>query len=121
MNKRQRKKRVKQMNVRLAERLRDPKVLQKLGEIGAGFIWDQLRRPYPSSPRVIKPGGEWKDGLGVVHAVNFLVIGFTDEIDLGRETACGSTFWNPDEPWLYPDLLSGEVDCMACVATRNCA
>jgi hypothetical protein len=104
MNKRQRNKRRKQQEVRLAEP----------GDIGAGF-----RAMLPGPPvvlRFIKSLGQWKDGLGIVHSVNALALGFDTDIDLGRETACGAGYWNPDETWLYPDLVSDEINCMACVA-----
>lgn len=103
VNKRQRAKLRKRQEARLAEYLRGPNALRKLGLY---------------SPKTVRRVGQWKDGLDIVHAVNALSIGFGDDIDTGRETACEATFWNPDEPWLYPNTNSFEleVDCMACVA-----
>lgn len=96
--------------------------MRKLGEIGAAFIRAKLRQSSIGialrAPHIVRHAGQWKDGRGIVHAVNALSIGFESDIDAGRETACEATFWNPEEPWLYPDVgpSESEVDCMACVA-----
>lgn len=120
VNKRQRAKRRKRQQARLVERLSGPDAMRKLGEIGAAFIRSQLQRR-PSAllaPKTARRVGQWRDGLGIVHAVNALSAGPDCDIDTGLETACEATFWNPEEPWLYPNTSSFEleVDCMACVA-----
>jgi hypothetical protein len=120
VNKRQRAKRRKHQEARLAEHLRGSDAMRRLGEIGAAFIRSQLQRR-PSAlfaVTVARRVGQWRDRLGIVHAVNALSAGPAGDIDTGRETACGATFWNPEEPWLYPNTNSFEleVDCMACVA-----
>lgn len=120
MNKRQRAKRRKRQEARLAEHLRGSDAMRKLGEIGAEFIRSQLQRRRSAllAPKTVRRVGRWKDGLGIVHAVNALSAGPGCDIDTGRETACEATFWNPEEPWLYPNTNSFEleIDCMACVA-----
>ena len=68
-----------------------------------------------SNSRVATLAGQWRDAEGVVHAVNRLLIAGPD-IDLGRETACETTFWSPDEPAAYPAADAADVDCMACLA-----
>lgn len=100
---------------------RDPSEGWKaLGEIGADFIRLQLRRPSPSAPVRIREAGSWRDDGGVVHAVNATWI--EPDIDLGRETACGSMAWDPDHPGEYPSAIDAVVDCMTCVVrqARSC-
>lgn len=83
----------------------------------AAFIRRQLRHPFMAHAMVVRPIGCWRDGLGVVHVVNALTTTHGDVVDLGRETACGSLFWNPDEPRLYPSPARIEASCMACVVS----
>jgi hypothetical protein len=121
VNKRQRAKRRKRQEARLAEYLRGLNVMRKLGEIGAAIRAEFGQSSIGAvlfSPKTARHVGQWMDGLGIVHAVNALSAGPDGDIDTGLETACEATFWNPDEPWLYPNTNSFEleVDCMACVA-----
>lgn len=132
MNKRQRRKRAKRANARFAERLRDSGAVRSLGEVCASFIRGKLLQPSvvgwllpPYDQRLVRPAGRWKDDRGIVHAVNALfTLGKANEvdvdIDLGRETACTATFWNPDDARLYPEPSDKDVDCMACIARRSC-
>lgn len=87
-----------------------------LGEAGADFIRSQLRHPSPSAPVRIRADGAWRDDGGVVHAVNAAWL--EPDIDLGRETACGSRAWDPDHPSSYPAVTDATVDCMTCVVRQ---
>lgn len=91
-----------------------------LGAAGADFIRSQLRRPSPSAPVRVRADGAWRDDGGVVHAVNATWI--EPDIDLGRETACGLTAWDPDHPGNYPVEPHAIVDCMTCIVrqARSC-
>lgn len=104
----------------LSQTLSSEEGLQKLAAAGADFIRSQLRRPSPSAPVRIRADGAWRDDGGVVHAVNATWI--EPDIDLGRETACGSTAWDPDHPGEYPSAIDAVVDCMTCVVrqARSC-
>lgn len=84
-----------------------------LGSAGADFIRSQLRRPSSAAPVRIRADGAWMDDRGVVHVVNAMWI--EPDIDLGRETACGSAAWDPDNPRDYPAVTDAVVDCMTCV------
>lgn len=88
-----------------------------LGEIGADFIRSQLRRPSPGAPVYVRMDGSWRDDKGVVHAVNASWLE-PSHIDLGRETACGSTAWDPDHPGDYPVATGAVVDCMTCIVRQ---
>lgn len=70
-------------------------------------------RPSLFHPANVRADGSWKDANGVVHAVNATWI--DPNIDLGRETACGSTAWDPDHSDDYPVAVDATVDCMTCV------
>lgn len=91
-----------------------------MASAGADFIRSQLRRPSPSAPVRIRADGAWRDDGGVVHAVNATWI--EPDVDLGRETACGSASWDPDNPRDYPIATDATVDCMTCVVrqARSC-
>ncbi len=93
---------------------------KSFGVVVAAFIREQLRRPSPSAPVRIRADGVWKDTAGVVHAVNATWI--EPDVDLGRETACASTAWDPDNPRDYPVMIDEAVDCMTCVVkqVRSC-
>lgn len=91
--------------------------LKALGEVGAGFIRSQLRRPSALMPVLVRADGAWRDDRSVVHAVNASWLASND-IDLGRETACGSMAWDPDNPRDYPTMINAVVDCMACVVRQ---
>jgi hypothetical protein len=68
----------------------------------------------------IRAEGSWRDDAGVVHAVNAARI--EPDIDLGRETLCGSASWEPDNPRAYPTVTDEIVDCMTCIVgqVRSC-
>lgn len=68
----------------------------------------------------VRPLGSWADVKGVVHAVNATQV--HPDIDLGRETVCGSASWDPDSPRDYPVTTDEVVDCMTCVVrqARSC-
>jgi hypothetical protein len=91
-----------------------------LGAMGADFIRSQLRRPSASAPVRVREDGSWRDAAGVVHAVNATQI--EPDVDLGRETACGSACgsasWDPDSPRDYPTTTDETVDCMTCIVRR---
>lgn len=130
MNKRQRKKQAKRAYARFAERMCDSRNVQRVSEVVISFVRAKLRQPsvkgflFPS-PAIHKPAGHWEDGHGMVHGVNALSLPGRDysdaHVDLGRETACEALFWDPDEPWLYPNSTEDEVNCMACVVARSCS
>lgn len=65
---------------------------------------------------VIKHMGSWADADGVVHAVNATQV--HPDIDLGRETACESVAWDPDNPRSYPVTIGAVVDCMTCIVRQ---
>jgi hypothetical protein len=88
-----------------------------LGEVGADFIRHELRRPSGIPvPTRVHPSGAWRDDKGVVHAVNATWL--DPDIDLGRETACGSMAWDSDHPRDYPTTTDEIVDCMTCVVRQ---
>lgn len=87
-----------------------------LGEIGADFIRSHMCRPSVSAPVCVREDGSWKDDAGVVHVVNATWI--EPDVDLGRETACGSASWDPDNPRTYPAVTDKPVDCMTCVVKQ---
>ncbi len=60
--------------------------------------------------------GAWRDAAGVVHVVN--AVWLEPDVDLGRETLCGSTTWDPDNPRAYPAATNETVDCMTCIVKR---
>lgn len=81
---------------------------------------DEEDEPEESPVRVCADG-VWRDDRGVVHAVNASWLASSD-IYLGRETACGSMAWDPDNPRAYPVMTNAAVDCMTCVVrqARSC-
>lgn len=105
MNKRQRKKCWKRLAAQRATLVR-------------GFISDIMSQPrrsafVPLTPIMLCNAGAWVDELGIVHVVNARMM--SGGIDLGRETACDSASWDPDNPEVYPVLTEDAVDCMTCL------
>lgn len=90
------------------------------GSIGAEFIRSELRRS-SFAPARVRATGSWMDAQGVVHTVNAARIE-PDDIDLGRNTECGSMSWDPDNPSGYPVTTDETVDCMTCLVAqaRSC-
>lgn len=91
-----------------------------VGAVSADFIRAQLRHPSALAPVRVRTDGSWRDAAGVVHAVNATWI--EPDVDLGRETACGSASWDPDNSHSYPVATDAVVDCMTCVVrqARSC-
>lgn len=91
-----------------------------LGAAGADFIRSELRRPSALAPAHVRVDGAWRDDKGVVHEVNAAWV--EPDIDLGRETLCGSYSWDPDNPRAYPTVIDEVVDCMTCIVgqARSC-
>lgn len=81
---------------------------------------EALAREPLEAPVRIRAEGSWRDDAGVVHAVNAARI--EPDIDLGRETLCGSASWEPDNPRAYPTVTDEIVDCMTCIVgqVRSC-
>jgi hypothetical protein len=108
VNKRQRKKRAKQA----MQRFSDSKGFEKLAELGASFIRDQLARPSPLhglfAPLPRPPFRSWRDAQGVVHLMS---------VNAENESLLACTA-NPGFGELIDDTVATCVKCVAYESRR---